>query len=125
MSEWDATVVVSQQSLSDEQIDILTCKLSGYAVLAHSEDQGRLSMRFTVNSSTLRQATDVALREARHAYEAAFAPESPELMQIRVLPVDDQRKEIEYPQTQDLVGYVEIAQILMVSRQRARELATT
>jgi len=125
MAEWHATVEVSQLALNDDQIDILTDELPGYAVLAHSADRGRLTMRFTVNAATLRQATDVALRAARHACGVAFAPGVSELTQIRVLPVDDQVKELEYPQPQDLVGYVEIAEILGVSRQRARELATT
>src|SRR5260370_38994961 len=101
MAEWHANVEVSQPSLNDDQIDMLTDELPGYAVLAHSEDRGRLSMRFTVDATTLRQAADAALRAARHACGVAFATRIPELVQIRVLPVDDQVKELEYPHAQD------------------------
>jgi hypothetical protein len=86
MAEWHADVEVSQPSLDDDQIDVLTDELPGYAVLAHSTDRGRLSMRFTVDAATLRQATETALRAARHASGVAFAPRSPELVQIRVHP---------------------------------------
>ncbi len=124
-AEWHAVVEVNQPTLDDDQIDTLTDELPGYATLTHNADRGRLSMRFIVDAATLRQATETALRAARRACGVAFASKVPELTQIRVLPVDDQMRELEYPQPQDLIGYVEIAEILGVTRQRARELATT
>lgn len=89
----------------------------------YNESTGRLTLTFTVNGTTLRQALDAALRDSGRAIDAAGPGRSSRnTASIRVLRTDQFVAEIEHPPAAQHVGVAEIAEMLGVSRQRANHL---
>lgn len=85
------------------------------AGITHDGARHLLTADYSVTATTLRRATEEALRAAR------ALPAEP--TQIRVLSLDDWVSEQKSPQPRDLVGAAEAAVLLRVSRQRVGQLA--
>jgi hypothetical protein len=118
---WRASIGYARpDTITDDQYENLVTGLTGYGIVV--ADEQYLTLHLTVAGPTLRQATDVALRDARAAYTAAFGTAG-EQLHARVVTEAAHIAEIRRPPRLDLVGTADIAAILGVSRQRADELA--
>lgn len=115
-----ADAQLTSDGLTAELADAIGA-LSGFAVIVVDDRQVRAEV--TVDGTTLRQATDAALRAGRDLAQAAAVPLG-QPTQLRVLPADEHDAEISRPPAQELIGYTEAGEILRVSPQRARQLAT-
>ncbi|MFG1997690.1 hypothetical protein ACGFNU_00925 [Spirillospora sp. NPDC048911] len=122
MNQWHAEVTYEVKDLDDEQLQKLMIVTPGFATISHDNDTGLLRLNLMVEAGTVRKAVEASLRTAsdatRQVLDKALTPTG-----VRVLSIAEQRAEIENPIGQDLVGYIEIADLLGVSRQRARQLA--
>jgi hypothetical protein len=111
-NQWMANVTVPTNNIDlDTQIRITEELNAGITV---DSDAGELTANYTVTASTLRQATDEALRLAR-----AF-PAKPTSIDVKAL--DGWIAEQKRPRPRDLVGAAEAAVMLGVSRQRVGQL---
>lgn len=122
MTSWHAQVTLTAKP-DDDAIENLAEALPGFAVITSDEQTGRVTITLTVDASTLRQATDGALRAVTDAGRAVLG--RADLLGVRVLTEEDYRAEVERPARLDLVGSTEGGQLLGVSRQRFEELART
>lgn len=118
---WHATVSYTSAPtpISEDQADALTSSLPGYAIAHHDGRHIHLSM--TVEASTLRKATEDALKAARAAYAAAFDVVGTETA-IRVLTEAEHQQEIAHPDALDLVGVTDVAAMAGVTQQRASQI---
>jgi hypothetical protein len=120
-TRWRATVrYASTAPITDDQADALTAHLPGYAVVI-LDDRG-LQLQMTVEASTLRRATDEALKAARVAFGEAFDVVG-EPVAVDVLTEQAYDTELANPQGRDLVGLAEIAEMGEFSKQRAGQVA--
>lgn len=120
-TEWRAIVTWPRPpDIGEEQLTALAEALPGFGIA--TADEQHVTAAMTVDGSTLRQATDAALRIARDVHHTGLARVG-QPTQLRVLPVDAYDAELRRPQAQDLVGYAEAAKILEVSPQRVAQLA--
>lgn len=121
MTEWTALVEATADRLDDDTQETITIKTGG-AVL-HDAATGRLRVTMPVQAASLDAAAEYALNRVRAACRTAGV--RARLVEIRVLASEEYSREVEHPAPTDIVGYVEIGEILNVSRQRARELGET
>lgn len=122
MTSWTAIV----QGTTDEPLTIQRQQELGKAVrgpVLYDSADGRLSVTLAVEAPTLRQATEAALKSSREAIQGAEVKLT--LTEVRVVTTEQLRRELEQPRGADLVGVVEAAQILGISRQRLDELVQT
>lgn len=123
MTSWHAEVTLDAKLGETAQAD-LTAALPGFAVIRADEEAARATVALVIeDATTLRQATDAALRAVTDAARTVFGKAA--LVGVRVLTEADYRVEVERPPALDLVGATEGAAILNVSRQRFEELART
>jgi hypothetical protein len=120
---WHADVDLAHtQELNDDQVDALTRNLPGCAIVSHDTGRGWLILRFEVEARTLGAAVDRALRIARDvAAQALGVPIDPQ--GVRVLPMDEHDRDLADSERFDLVGYMQIGDMLGVSKQRAGQVA--
>lgn len=119
--KWRAIMTWPQPpDITPEQLAPLAEALPGFGIVV--SDQQRIRAEMTVDGSTLRQATDAALRVARDVHQAGLLRLG-QPTQLRVLPLDDYDAELRRPPEQELIGYTEAAEILGVSPQRVAQLA--
>lgn len=123
MNDWTARVEwIAGYVPGEAELDEWTDKLAEHSVafgVPGEQDKPRLmSATISLQASTLRQATQDALR----LVEGATGSKA---LAVEVLPTHEFDRRLDEPQIPELVGYAEIADILGVSRQRAREIATT
>lgn len=123
MNDWTARVEWYAGHVPGEaELDEWTDKLAEHGVafgVPGEHDKPRLmSATISLQASTLRQATQDALR----LVEGVTGSKA---LVLEVLPTHEFDRRLDQPQVPELVGYAEIAEILGVSRQRAREMATT
>lgn len=117
---WRASIGYARpDTITEDQYENLVTHLTGYGIVV--ADEQYLTLHLTVTGPTLRQATDVALRDTRAAYTAAFSTAG-EQLHARVITEAAHIAEIRRPPRLDLVGTGDIAAILNVSRQRVDEL---
>lgn len=117
---WRAEIRYARPAtITDDQYATLAIHLTGYGIAV--ADEQHLTLHLTVAGPTLRQATDVALRDARAAYTAAFGTAG-EQLHARVITEAAHLAELRNPARLDVVGVGEVAEILGVSRQRVAEL---
>jgi hypothetical protein len=121
MAHWHARVTIAATDVPDTVAESLSAAVGSYATVTVDADRDRVDLAFDIDASGLRQATDDALRTARSAVTGVALPWSPTA--VTVQNDDDFAAELGRPRIPDLVGYADIADILGVSRQRARELA--
>ena len=122
MADWSARVECAAgpgTQLDAAAGEQLTIRLD--APVAVDSERQRVAATLRLEASTLRQATDAALRTFTAAAAAAGLTVRP--VAVRVLPWDDYVAELDRPPVPPLVGYAEIAQLADVSRQRAAQLA--
>ncbi len=106
----------------DDQADALAGVTPGFGMLHHDAGTGRLEVHATVEAPTIRTAADAGVRALRQAWAAAYGkPADP--IALRVLTLAEHERELAKPFGLDLVGYREIAHMLGVSPQRAKQLA--
>lgn len=127
VKDWQARVEWATDQTYDERVlDMLMDHLEGHDAAAGPEalpaadpaGRGYWCAVVTVQANTLRQAIAAALELVEGATgEKATA--------VEVLPDDVAEARALAPSIPELVGYAEIAELLEVSRQRAREIATT
>lgn len=111
-TKWTVRVSASARNLDLEtQVRIAEELRAGVTVDAETDT---LTARFTVTASTLRQATDEALKAFR------ILPAKPSSVLVQDL--DEWEAEQSAPRSQDLVGIAETAGLLNVSRQRVGQL---
>lgn len=115
---WHATVRTDHGPFNEATAEAIAEGLPGFSILQHDGDTNTLTVRFDVEAPTLRAATDEALRAVREV--GAGRP-----VAVDVKPLADRIRELEHPAAQELIGLAEIAEILGVSKQRAKELADT
>lgn len=121
--EWRTTLVWPLPGdVDQERLDALVRALPGFGVVTADGETRRLRAEMTVEAGTVRQATDTALRAGRAAYAQAFGTAG-EPVSLRVLTAADAEEEAARPAGLDLIGLREIAEILGVSPQRAKQLA--
>jgi hypothetical protein len=126
MTEWTAVVDWTYPlSPNTAQVDEWMAKLDGLSAAIHDEpaddlarDRVRCAATISFEASSLRQATTEALRLVENATGLKATG-------VSVLTSREFDRRLEEPQFPTLVGYTEIAKDLGVSRQRAREIATT
>jgi len=123
-TRWQATVRFAHDAtkITEDQLDTLMAELPGYGIAAVSLTW--MDVDLTVDASTLRQATETALRLARSAYDTAFGHAS-DPTRIAVLAEADHLAELARPKQEELAGIAEVAELLGVSKQRAGEVART
>lgn len=124
VTRWAAFVEVDHDSPSGKQLARVTRSLPGFGITIHNAETGRLQMQMQLDASTIRLATEVALRTAREAMLAAFDTVLA-IRSIRALPEEDYLREIEHPAPSELMGPHEIAEYLGVSKQRVYDLQRT
>lgn len=121
MSTWSARVDWEGLDLTDDQLLTIAEKLDPLAgAVTTISRHNRTSAQLTVEASTLRQATDIALtavREATHAAGVRFSP-----TRVDVVDAATFEAELEDLNIPALVGAAEIATLAGVSRQRAGQL---
>lgn len=119
MNDWHAEVDVPYPDTPGEDaLAAILRAMPTYAPVMHDADAGRLTVRFSVDATTLRQAAEQAIRTVREV--TGRAPDG-----VRVITAERLREEIARPAAQELVGMVEAGEILGVSRQRVYELEQT
>lgn len=121
-NRWRATVMYAAtlDGITGDQADALMRHLPGYGLATSDGRHVRLEM--TVEASTLRRATDEAIRAAAAAYADAFdAVGTP--AGIRVITEEESERELMAPTRLDLVGFAEIGEMAEVSKQRAAQIA--
>ena len=93
---------------------------AGASTVTTRWDRGTISVSFTVEATTLRQATEAGQRRAREIMRAAGVTGPA----VRYEQITDEQLEIELrqPTLPELVGVTEAAAILGVSRQRVAQL---
>lgn len=121
-NRWRATVMyaASLKGITADQADALMRHLPGYGLATSDGRHVRLEM--TVQASTLRKATDEALKAAAAAHADAFDVVGT-AAGIRVITEEESERELTSPAPLDLVGMAEIAEMADVSKQRAAQLA--
>jgi hypothetical protein len=107
--------------LTDTQIDTLNGQLTGFPILQHDTASGRLTLRFQVDTESIRSAAEAAFDAACNALMRAY-PVAPQLTGVRV--ISDAELAVEIGPPDDVIGYTEIGEILGVSRQRAQQIAS-
>lgn len=122
-TRWHASVLYATADLplTDEQADALVANLPGYASAVHAGDRIRLEM--TVEASTLRKATDEAVKAANAAFAAAFDTVGTPVG-VRVLTLDDYQRELSHPAPLDLVGLAEVTEMGGFNSRQAADAAT-
>lgn len=123
MNEWSATVEYAVADMTAELMQAITKGIDGFSGVAHDSSTGRARIGLSVTESTLRQATDAALRVTRAALANAGVKGEP--VSVHVLTAEDLQREIEKPTFPKFAGVAEAAEILGVSRQRVGELEAT
>lgn len=126
MTEWTAVVDWTYPlSPNTAQVDEWMAKLDGLSAAIHDEPAddlgvGRVRCTATISfeASSLRQASTEAIR----LLENATGLKATGVSVVTSREFDRRLAEPQFPQ---LVGYTQIAKKLGVSRQRAREIATT
>lgn len=110
------------EMLSDDQADALAGALPGFAILHHDAQAQRLQVHATVEAPTIRIAGEAGIRAVRQAWAAAFGKAADPIV-LRVLTLEEHERELARPFGLDLVGFKDVAEMLGVSPQRAKQLA--
>lgn len=124
MQTWIASVtyVTDSVSITAEQDAAIGHELPGFSLVDQKGDRARLEM--TIEASTLRKATDEALKAAQAAWAAAFdVTGTPIAVEVRA--EADHIRRIAHPSDLELISATEVAEMLGVSRQRVAELITS
>lgn len=119
--QWRATVTyaTAPTPITDEQADALMAALPGYGIAVHDGQRFRLEM--TVQASTLRRATDDALKAAHAAWASAFDVTGTPTA-VHVLTDAEHLESLKHPGPIELVGIKEIGEMGAMSRQQAQQL---
>lgn len=122
-TEWRAILTYPHpENLDDDALETLVRAVPGYGVIDANASTHTMRVEMTIEAATLRQATEAALKAARTAHTDAFGhPGEP--THLRVLDVDEHLRESTNPTPLDLVGLVEVADIIGRTKQRAGQLA--
>lgn len=124
VTDWHAEVDVPYEAGDDLQ-DVLEAVIRAMPVsgaVRHNASLNRLTVTFAVEASTLRQATEHAIRTVRKV-AAQELGKSATPNGIRLITAKQLQHEIDHPEPVELVGMVEAGEILGVSRQRVYQLA--
>lgn len=121
---WAARVDVAPDTpVADDAVDNIHEALHAYAPSVGITQAGALSVLLAVEAGTLRQAADEALRLVKGAAQGVGAGRT--VTHLQVQPWHLFEAEVLAPAVPELMGLADIAELLGVSRQRARELADT
>lgn len=124
MTDWTARIEWAvDHEPNESELDVWLNQLEAYHVSigmlpAKGDEPRYMAATISLEASTLRQATQEALR----LVEGATGGRA---IVVEVLPTEEFDRRLEQPVIPELVGYAEIAEVLGVSRQRAREIANT
>lgn len=113
MTKWTAKTVSIAQGLDPDDVADLAVDLDGG--ISYDGETGRLTAVFEVDATSLRAATNAAIRAASDAL-----PTKP--TEISVQTTDQFIADTEYPTPIDLVGLGEAAELLEMSRSRIDQL---
>src|SRR3990172_498230 len=120
MSQWRGIAYWPHEPApTDEQIAALRAALPD---VQHDPDREILTARVTISAGTLRAAADETAKVTRAAHAGAFG-EAGELVEIRVLTEERWATEQMNPPPMDLIGHIEIAEVIGVTKTRVGQLA--
>ncbi|MBP2704419.1 hypothetical protein JOL79_11400 [Microbispora sp. RL4-1S] len=121
MPTWRTEVTsVTPEALTEDQREALALALPGFSTITDDEMTRSVIIAFDVEARTPREAAARASKALTDAARQALGDVLP-FLGIRAGRGDTAPK----PAMPELLGYAEIATVLQVSRQRARELAET
>jgi predicted DNA-binding transcriptional regulator AlpA len=121
--ELDMDIELPEQEAAIDAIDRVLTELepfgAGAAFDAHS-----FSVRLTVEAASVEAAVRPASMHAMKAVvNQGLVHEIPKIKRVEIESIDDLARRLALPDTPQLVGVAEVAQLLRVSRQRVSELA--
>jgi hypothetical protein len=114
--------VTYQASPTEEQAKQVMTNMPGWASVGLNADRNHLTISTHLEAPTLRQATELLLRQVREAVRAADVTGEP--VSTKVKAAREVQAELRRPLLPKLAGMTEVGELLGVTRQRAAQLAT-
>jgi hypothetical protein len=118
---WSAYVELQSMTTTEETLDEMADLLTDHYASIGYAPNGNLSVQLSVDAATARQAIDDALKAVTRAARDAGGPTV--ILGVELLTVEEQERRLNEPAIPELIGLGEIAEMFVVSRQRAGQVA--